>query len=148
MDPFGLSEDDLIDFTPELRAEALEVLGRYRVGGPFMPRLYPDHNEDVLDNIRCYGGLNITHPATLDPTTGILYAASSRTCSGGMVMLGIDADEPDNPRTTGTTISQWGGGPRGGAAAGSGPAHSEAALQPRLRLRHEHRRAALVDSRG
>ena len=114
MEPFGLAEDQVIDFTPELRAEALEVLSRYRVGGPFMPRLYPDHNEDVLDNIRCYGGLNITHPATLDPTTGILYAASSRNCSGGMVMQGIDADEPDNPRTTGTTISQWVAG-RGGA---------------------------------
>ncbi|MYK68862.1 MAG: PQQ-binding-like beta-propeller repeat protein [Gammaproteobacteria bacterium] len=114
MEPFGLAEDQVIDFTPELRAEALEVLSRYRVGGPFMPRLYPDHNEDILDNIRCYGGLNITHPATLDPTTGILYAASSRNCSGGMVMQGIDADEPDNPRTTGTTISQWVAG-RGGA---------------------------------
>ena len=114
MEPFGLAEDQVIDFTPDLRAEALEVLSRYRVGGPFMPRLYPDHNEDVLDNIRCYGGLNITHPATLDPTTGILYAASSRNCSGGMVMLGIDADAPENPRTTGTTISQWVAG-RGGA---------------------------------
>jgi quinoprotein glucose dehydrogenase len=104
----------VIDFTPQLRAEALEMLSRYNVGGPFMPRLYEGHNTGVEDNIRCYGGLNITNPATLDPTTGILYVPSSRGCSGGSVMPGEEADEPDNPATTGTTISRWVAGPGGG----------------------------------
>ena len=113
-EPLGLPEGDVIDFTPQLRAEALEMLRRYNVGGPFMPRLYEGHNEAVEANIRCYGGLNITNPATLDPTTGILYVPSSRGCSGGTVMPGEEADEPDNPATTGTTISQWVAGPGGG----------------------------------
>jgi glucose dehydrogenase len=113
-EPLGLPEDDVIDFTPQLRAEAMEMLSEYRVGGPFMPRLYEDHNTGVEDNIRCYGGLNITNPATLDPSTGILYVPSSRGCSGGSLMQGQDADQPDNPATTGTTISQWVAGPGGG----------------------------------
>jgi glucose dehydrogenase len=113
-EPLGLPEADVIDFTPELRAEALAMLRRYNVGGPFMPRLHEGHNTGVEDNIRCYGGLNITSPATLDPTTGLLYVPSSRNCSGGSVMPGDEADEPDNPATTGTTISQWVAGPGGG----------------------------------
>ncbi|MFN2327221.1 MAG: pyrroloquinoline quinone-dependent dehydrogenase, partial [Gemmatimonadales bacterium] len=31
----GISEDDLIDFTPELRAEALEIVSEYRMGPLF-----------------------------------------------------------------------------------------------------------------
>ena len=114
IEALGLSADDVIDFTPELHAEAMEILGRYRVGGPFVPRLYEGYDGPVAENIRCYGGLNITHPATLDPTTGILYASHRRNCSGGRVGLGADADDQDNPRTTGITISQWVAGAGGG----------------------------------
>ena len=113
-EPLGLPEEDLIDFTPELRAEALEIISEYRVGGPFLPRLEVDHNTGVKDNIRCYGGLNITNPATMDPTTGIMYVPSSRRCGGGMVIPGHQADAPDDPMTTGTTISKWVAGPGGG----------------------------------
>ena len=112
---FGLLEEDLVDFTPELREQAVELIGDYRIGGPFMPRLYEDHNTGVEDNIRCYGvGLNIPSPATIDPTTGILYVPSTKTCSGGSVAPGALSDEPDNPATTGSTISQWVAGPGGG----------------------------------
>jgi quinoprotein glucose dehydrogenase len=107
LEPLGLPEEDVIDFTPALRAEALALLEQYRVGGPFVPRLHEGHDAGVIANIRCYGGLNITHPATLDPTTGILYASSSRSCSGGEVMPGALADVPDDPMTTGKTIAQW-----------------------------------------
>ena len=112
-EPLGLPEEDLIDFTPELRAEAMEIVARYEVGGPFLPRLQVDHNTGVLDNIRCYGGLNITNPATMDPTSGIMYVPSSRRCGGGKVIPGHQADKPDDPATTGTTISEWVAGPGG-----------------------------------
>ena len=92
----------------------MALIENYRIGGPFMPRLFEGHDAGVIDNIRCAGGLNITNPATLDPTTGILYVPSSRRCSGGLVAPGADADEPDNPQTTGTTISEWVAGPGGG----------------------------------
>jgi len=113
-EPLGLDDDDIIDWTPELRQEALDLIRNYRIGGPFMPRLFEGHDAGVIDNIRCAGGLNITNPATLDPTTGILYVPSSKRCGGGLVASGADADEPDNPATTGTTISEWVAGPGGG----------------------------------
>ena len=33
----GVSEDDLIDFTPELRAEALQVVENFRLGPLYTP---------------------------------------------------------------------------------------------------------------
>src|SRR5581483_8187940 len=33
----GFSVDDLIDFTPELRAEALKIVSRYKIGPIFTP---------------------------------------------------------------------------------------------------------------
>jgi len=113
-EPLGLPPEEVVDFTPELRAEAMELIGQYRVGDPFLPRLPEGHDSGVLDNIRCYGGLNITNPATLDPTTGILYASSARRCSGGTVVRGAEMDMPDELGTTGATIAEWVAGPGGG----------------------------------
>ena len=106
--------DRVIDFTPELRAEAMAILENYRVGGPYMPRLYVGHDAGVEANIRCSGGLNIGHPAVFDPTTNTLYASHGPGCGGGFVMPGIEADVADDPGTTGTTISEWVAGPGGG----------------------------------
>jgi len=110
----GLPEDRVIDFTPELRREALEIMKKYRIGGPYLPRLHVGHDAGVTNNIRCAGGVNITHPAVMDPTTGILYVAHGPSCSGGFVMSGQEKDDPDDPFTTGTTISRWVAGPSGG----------------------------------
>ena len=67
LNPLGLSEDDVIDFTPELKQEALEIMKQYRIGGPYMPPLPNNHAEPVKGWIWCSGGINITHPAALDP---------------------------------------------------------------------------------
>jgi glucose dehydrogenase len=111
---FGLTEEHVIDFTPELRAEALEIMSQYRVGDLYMPRLHVGHDLDIINNIRCGGGLNITNPATFDPTTNILYVSHGPGCGGGFIMPGIEADLPDAMATTGTTISEWVAGPGGG----------------------------------
>ena len=118
--PLGLSEEHLIDFTPELRQEALEILGEYRVGGPYMPPLPNNHTEDVKGWIGCSGGLNITNPAVLDPETGFLYQPSGPQCSGRTVRPGAAVDagvhgctsDSGECTTTGTTVSDWvqGGG--------------------------------------
>ena len=92
LNPLGLSEDDLIDFTPELKQEALEIMRQYRVGGPYMPPLPNNHTEDVKGWIGCSGGLNITNPAVLDPETGFLYQPSGPGCSGRTVQPGADVD--------------------------------------------------------
>ena len=120
LNTLGLSEDDLIDFTPELKQEALEIMRQYRVGGPYMPPLPNNHAEDVKGWIGCSGGLNITNPAVLDPETGFLYQPSGPGCSGRTVQPGADVDagvhgctsDSGDCTTTGTTVSDWvsGGG--------------------------------------
>jgi glucose dehydrogenase len=114
MEPQDLSDDRVIDFTPELRRQALEIMQNYRIDGSYNPRIHQDHGLGFIANIRCDGGLNITHPATLDPTTGILYASHGPSCSGGFLIPGVDRDNPEDIFTTGTTISQWVNGGGGG----------------------------------
>ncbi len=113
VESLGLPEDRVIDFTPELRAEALEILSRYNVGGPYMPRLNVGHDSGVVANVACSGGVNITHPVSMDPTTGIMYVSSSQGCSAGMLAAGPENDDADDPYTTGTTIVDWVRGPGG-----------------------------------
>ena len=120
LNPLGLSEEDVIDFTPELKQEALEIMSQYRVGGPYMPPLPEGHTENVRGWVGCSGGLNITHPAALDPETGFLYQSSGPGCSGRTLQRGANVDaaahgctaSEGNCTTTGTTVSDWvAGGP-------------------------------------
>ena len=108
-EPLGISEDSVIDFTPELKREAMEIMEEFEMGGPYMPRVHVGY--DGQPNITCAGGLNITHPAAMDPTAGIMYVSHRRRCSGGMVRPGAEADNPDDPFTTGKTIADWVAGP-------------------------------------
>ena len=118
LNPLGLSEENVIDFTPALKQEALEIMSQYRIGGPYMPPLPDNHTEDVKGWIGCSGGLNITNPAVLDPETGYLYQPSGPRCSGRMVQPGANVDsgnhgctsDSGNCTTTGTTVSDWVGG--------------------------------------
>ena len=124
----GLTEEFVIDYTPELRAEALEILSNYRVGGLYVPPLPHDHTNEFLNNVGCQGGGNvIPHPPTADPETGLLYSSHTRNCSAPAFMEptgGIDDPReeyaapgagyatPNYTPTTGTTVAAWlpGGG--------------------------------------
>jgi quinoprotein glucose dehydrogenase len=68
--------DDLIDFTPELRAQALEVLKRYKVGtSPFTPPILGDVN-GLLGVIGSGTATNWPGSA-YDPETHTVYAQAS-----------------------------------------------------------------------
>ena len=67
----GLSEDDLIDFTPELRAEAQALLARYDYG----PLYTPPTEKGVLSVPGQVGGADWAGGAA-DPRTGMLYVPS------------------------------------------------------------------------
>ena len=91
----GITEDDLIDFTPELRAEALEIVKDYRLGPLFNPPAVGDDRP----SIHCpgaNGGANIPGGAAVDPETGILYVASTRGCSAPRLFPGIERDSTAN----------------------------------------------------
>jgi quinoprotein glucose dehydrogenase len=72
-----VSVDDLIDFTPELRAEALEIVKRYKMGPLFTPPVVSKVEGPVgtLMLPSNTGGANWPGGA-LDPETNILYIYS------------------------------------------------------------------------
>jgi quinoprotein glucose dehydrogenase len=74
-EPLGISENDLIDFTPELRAEALVIAKKYRLGPVYNPASI-EKQTLMLPSVN--GGAS-WQGAAVDPETGILYVGSSRT---------------------------------------------------------------------
>ena len=74
----GMDDDQLIDFTPALHAEAKEILSRYVHGGmytPPSPAGGPDGKLGTLYLPGWVGGANWTG-AALDPETGVIYVPS------------------------------------------------------------------------
>ena len=75
----GLTENDLIDFTPELRAEALEIVKRYVIGPQFTPPSVigegPNAKLGTIQLAGASGGANWNGGA-FDPETGLFYVGS------------------------------------------------------------------------
>jgi quinoprotein glucose dehydrogenase len=109
----GVSIDDLIDFTPELRAEAVELVSRYKVGPLFTPPVV-SRWEGPLATLMMpstTGGVNWPG-GSLDPETNYLYVYSlTQVSSLGLVESdGIRSDmryirgtapNPDGPGSQG-----------------------------------------------
>ena len=73
----GLTEDDLIEFTPELRAEALEIVKDYVLGPIYTPPIEVEEGGKlgVLTLPSAAGGAN-WRGAAVDPEAGVLYVPS------------------------------------------------------------------------
>jgi len=87
----GVVEADLIDFTPELREEALELVQPYRLGPLFLPPSLadaPDGTRGALIAPGAFGGANIMGGAAVDAETGVLYVASIR----GHSLIALERD--------------------------------------------------------
>lgn len=77
----GLVEDDLIDYTPEIKAAALKLAKACRMGPYFIPASPGDGTAPSGFTCSWYapgasGGVNIDGGAAVDPETGQLYVAS------------------------------------------------------------------------
>ena len=73
----GLTEDGLIDFTPELRAEALGLLEPYVLGQLFTPpSLWSEQGKKGTVTIPGGWGAGNWHTGAFDPDTGMYYAVS------------------------------------------------------------------------
>jgi len=105
----GLTHDDLIDFTPELRRRMIEILEEYKIGPLFNPPLHRDNDLGKKAALWCpgdIGGMNIDGPAAADPTTGILYVSSRKHCSFRIPAPGAERDALlENP--TGTRVAEY-----------------------------------------
>ncbi len=90
-DAQGFSLDDLIDFTPELRAEGLKVAARYKLGPIFTPPVIskPEGPWGTLTMASAAGG-TVWPGGSYDPETNILYVNSHRISS----VLGL-VPQPD-----------------------------------------------------
>ncbi len=112
----GVSIDDLIDFTPELRAEALEVVKKYKIGPIFTPPALerPGGPVGTLMLPMDVGGANWPG-GSFDPETNRLYIHSHTTV---YTVRNIPADlampGPDN--TAGTLRPANGESGDGGVA--------------------------------
>ncbi len=116
----GLTVDDLIDFTPELRERALQALEPFQIGPLFNPPLHRDNDLDKRGALWCpgdVGGVNIDGPAAADPATGILYVTSRKACTSRIIVPGAERDAREDA-PTGTTIADFA---VGGSAAARGP---------------------------
>jgi quinoprotein glucose dehydrogenase len=74
----GVKVDELIDFTPALRAAALEAVKPYRLGELYSPPSVvngPDGTQGTLNLPGFVGGANWEH-GSFDPETGVLYVGS------------------------------------------------------------------------
>jgi quinoprotein glucose dehydrogenase len=75
----GVTVDDLIDFTPQLRAAALEVVKSYVIGPVFTPpsikRTGPNQTRGTIQLPGSVGGAD-WQGAAFDPETGMLYVES------------------------------------------------------------------------
>ena len=108
----GSTIDNLIDFTPELRAEAIEITKRYVIGPLFTPPSIRGGPNDTLGTIQLPGSVGGAdwQGAALDPDTGLLYVPSITTA------FVADLVEGDPARTNLRYMRggrQWIGGPRG-----------------------------------
>jgi len=107
----GFTEDVLLDFTPALKAEALEIMSRYRTGPVFAPPslVEEEGTQGTLALPGIMGGANWPG-AALDPSTAILYVPSVTDAS--LVAVG----KPD-PARSNLTYNRVGGirpdGPQG-----------------------------------
>ncbi|MDO8794597.1 MAG: PQQ-binding-like beta-propeller repeat protein [Vicinamibacterales bacterium] len=109
--PFEIQEltvDNLIDFTPELRQEAIATLKNYKTGPLFTPPIQVGHPSGLRSFVSCPAGAsNINGPTVADPDTGVLFVTSQRLCRAENVVPGEKMDEPNDPKTTGQTLSRW-----------------------------------------
>jgi quinoprotein glucose dehydrogenase len=103
-----LTEDALIDFTPALKQEALEIIKNYKVGPLFNPPIQVGHPSGLRSFVSCPSGAsNIYGPTVADPDTGIVYVTSERSCRAENIVPGSQMDKPNDPKTTGKTLSRW-----------------------------------------
>ena len=133
----GITIDDLIDFTPALRAEAIEAIKNYKIG----PDLHAGHaggpngHKGTIVVPGLGGGANWPGGAA-DPETGFVYVGSTTTPG----VIGLTSEHRSEDERCGHRLHV-----RAGSADDSGAATDEAAVRPHHRLRHEQGRDRVAD---
>jgi quinoprotein glucose dehydrogenase len=143
----GLAIDDLIDFTPELRAEAVKAVAPYRIGPIFTPPVLSQANGPIATLGMASQGAATNWPGgSYDPETHTLYVFSqSQVATLGLVAPPPGA-APEVRYHQGTVLS----GPRqsggsGSAAAAPGGAVTALTIQGLPLIKPPYGRISAID---
>jgi glucose dehydrogenase len=115
----GITDEFVMDYTPELKRRALETLSKFRVGGLYVPPLPFPHKNTFVNNVGCVGGLNIYHPPVADPASGILYASHSRSCTAPSYLVPTNGKDDERTEFAGKSEEAWRGRDRVTPTTGS-----------------------------
>ena len=103
----GLTVDDLVDFTPEMRQEALEVLESYVIGPIFTPSIVVGEGGKLGTIVSPGAGGGANHPgASVDPATGVVYVQSTTQIGS----WGLEKPDPERSEFRYVKKSTGGGG--------------------------------------
>ena len=127
-----MTADDLIDFTPELRAEALELVKQYKIGPLFTPpAVKTDTIKGTVQLPGSVGGADWQGGA-FDKDTGILYVQSITAPFVADILKGDPQKHQSRLCAGAARVS----------ARAARIAAAQAALWPHHRDRSEHGRAS------
>ena len=125
----GVTTDDLIDFTPELKAEAIELLGHYKTStNPFLPPIVAGTDGKLASLWLPHhtGGANWPGGA-VDPETGIMYVSSVTNADA------VALQKADPKRSDMAYVAVFGahpGAPSSAAQTAAAPVAGESAGRP------------------
>ncbi len=115
----GVLPDDLIDFTPELHAEALDLVSKYKVGPMFTPPVVSRIEGPLATLTMATGGGGTNWPGgSYDPETHIVYVSSQSQITPLGLVPPRDPTKNDMAYVQGNAAA----GARTRAGAGSAPA--------------------------
>ena len=104
----GRSEEDLIDYTPEIYQQALRIAQDGDLFNSLFdpPRTIDDPLGPAWNCPGGGGGANITGPPVADPVQGVMFITSTGNCFRLQVEPGITSNM-DSPEQSGKTYSDW-----------------------------------------
>ena len=113
----GFARDDLIDFTPELRAEGEKMIARYKIGPIFTPPVV-SRAEGPLGTLQMAvnSGGTVWAGGSYDPETRIMYVYSRRS-PGALGLVKPDPAKNDMNYVQGNALT----GARASAPMGAAP---------------------------
>jgi quinoprotein glucose dehydrogenase len=116
----GVIPDNLLDFTPELRAQALDLVKKYRVGPLFSPPSLEAPNGPLATLMLPSDSGGANWPGgSLDPETNRLYIHSHANIFA-LPNTPVDVSRPGPNNEAGLIPRQPGAGTPGGSEAGAG----------------------------
>ena len=99
----GISEDDLVDFTPKLKADALDLIKNYAIGPVFTPPVLSKIGGPLaLLTLGTNNGGTNWPGGSFDPETHLLFVSSCSSCVVSMGMVAAPKDVSDMGYVKGT----------------------------------------------